>query len=412
MSMIRPFRGLRPRKEFAHRIASQPYDVLDSDEARDIVKDNPLSFLRVVKPEVDLDPGIGLYSDEVYRQGAVNLRRLVEEGLMAQDSKPLLYFYRQIMGGHSQVGLVACVSAEEYDRDVIRKHEFTRKAKEEDRIRHIMSQNAQAGPVFLTYRDVEKIDVIEKKITQGEPEFDFTAPDGIRHTLWLVEDQADIMELQGLFDREVPNLYVADGHHRSASAAIVARRRREANPNHTGLEEYNFILAVLFPKSQLRILPYNRVVRDLNGLSPEGFIEEVSRSFTVIRSGKASPLVPREFSMYMAGQWYTLTPIEGTYEKVDPVEGLDVSILQNNLLSPILGIDDPRTSERIDFIGGIRGTGELVRLVDSGRFAVAFSMHPTSLDQLLSVADSGRVMPPKSTWFEPKLRSGLVVHGL
>lgn len=412
MSMIRPFRGLRPRKEFAHRIASQPYDVLDSDEARDIVKDNPLSFLRVVKPEVDLDPGIGLYSDEVYRQGAVNLRRLVEEGLMVQDNQPLLYFYRQIMGGHSQIGLVACVSADEYDRDVIRKHEFTRKAKEEDRIRHIMSQNAQAGPVFLTYRDVAGIDAIESKVTQGEPEYDFTAPDGIRHTLWLVVEPADIMALTAFFDRDVPNLYVADGHHRSASAAIVARRRREANPNHTGLEEYNFILAVLFPKSQLRILPYNRAVHDLNGLTPEGFIEAVSGSFTVTRSGKASPLVPREFSMYITGQWYTLTPKDGTYEKVDPVEGLDVSILQHNLLSPILGIDDPRTSERIDFIGGIRGTGELVRLVDSGRFAVAFSMHPTSLDQLLAVADSGRVMPPKSTWFEPKLRSGLVVHGL
>ncbi len=412
MSMIRPFRGLRPRKEFAHRIASLPYDVLDSDEARDIVKDNPLSFLRVVKPEVDLDPSVNLYSDEVYRQGAVNLRRLVEEGLMVQDKQPMLYFYRQIMGGHSQVGLMACVSADEYDRDVIRKHEYTRKAKEEDRIRHIMSQNAQAGPVFLTYRDVEGIDAIQKRVVQGEPEYDFTASDGIRHTLWLVENQEDITTLEAYFRNDVPFTYVADGHHRSASAAIVARRRREANPNHSGLEEYNFILAVLFPKSQLRILPYNRAVKDLNGMTPEQFLEKLSKSFSVTRSGKASPTVPREFSMYMKGQWFTLVPIEGTFEKVDPVEGLDVSILQNNLLAPILGIDDPRTSERIDFIGGIRGTGELVRLVDSGRFAAAFSMHPTSLDQLLSVADTGKVMPPKSTWFEPKLRSGLVVHSL
>jgi uncharacterized protein (DUF1015 family) len=412
MSMIRPFRGLRPRKEFAHRIASPPYDVLDSDEARDIVKDNPLSFLRVVKPEVDLDPGIDLYSDEVYRQGAVNLRRLVEEGLMVQDQVPHLYFYRQIMGGHSQTGLVTCVSADEYDRDLIRKHEHTRKAKEEDRIRHIMSQNAQAGPVFLTYRDIPEVDRIERRITSGEPEYDFTASDGVRHTLWIVENRGDIDTLVTCFRDEAPFLYVADGHHRSASGALVARLRRQANPSHTGLEEYNFILAVVFPKSQLRILPYNRVVRDLNGMTPGQFLEAVSRSFIVTRSGKASPLEPREFSMYLEGQWYTLAPIEGTYEKNDPVESLDVSVLQKNLLEPLLGISDPRTSDRIDFIGGIRGTGELVRLVDSGRFAVAFSIYPTSLDQLLSVADSGRVMPPKSTWFEPKLRSGLVVHGL
>ncbi len=412
MSMIRPFRGLRPRKEFAHRIASPPYDVLDSDEARDIVKDNPLSFLRVVKPEVDLEPGVDLYSDDVYRQGAVNLRRLVEDGLMEQDRAPYLYFYRQVMGGHSQTGLVACVSAEEYDRDLIRKHEYTRKAKEEDRIRHITSQNAQAGPVFLTYRDVPAIDRVEKRITSGEPEYDFTAPDGVRHTLWVVEDEGDIETLVTDFRNDVPYLYVADGHHRSASGAIVAKRRREANPNHTGLEEYNYILAVIFPKSQLRILPYNRVVQDLNGMTPERFLEAASRSFIVTRSGKASPLEAREFSMYLEGQWYTLVPREGTYEKDDPVESLDVSILQKNMLEPLLGITDPRTSERIDFIGGIRGTGELVRLVDSGRFAVAFSVYPTSLDQLLSVADSGRVMPPKSTWFEPKLRSGLVVHGL
>ena len=412
MSMIRPFRGLRPRKEFAHRIASPPYDVLDSDEARDIVKDNPLSFLRVVKPEVDLEPGVDRYSDDVYRQGAVNLRRLVEDGLMEQDRAPYLYFYRQVMGGHSQTGLVACVSAEEYDRDLIRKHEYTRKAKEEDRIRHITSQNAQAGPVFLTYRDVPAIDRVEKRITSGEPEYDFTAPDGVRHTLWVVEDEGDIETLVTDFRNDVPYLYVADGHHRSASGAIVAKRRREANPNHTGLEEYNYILAVIFPKSQLRILPYNRVVQDLNGMTPERFLEAASRSFIVTRSGKASPLEAREFSMYLEGQWYTLVPREGTYEKDDPVESLDVSILQKNMLEPLLGITDPRTSERIDFIGGIRGTGELVRLVDSGRFAVAFSVYPTSLDQLLSVADSGRVMPPKSTWFEPKLRSGLVVHGL
>jgi uncharacterized protein (DUF1015 family) len=412
MSLIRPFRGLRPRKEFAHRIASPPYDVLDSDEARDIVKDNPLSFLRVVKPEVDLDPGTDLYSEPVYAQGAVNLRRLVEEGLLIQDPQPMLYFYRQIMGDHSQVGLVACVSAEEYDRDVIRKHEFTRRAKEEDRIRHIMAQNAQAGPVFLTYRDAPGVSEIEERVCLGEPEYDFTAPDRVRHTLWPVSEPGDISALVECFRNTVPHLYVADGHHRSASAAIVARRRRDANPNHTGLEEYNYMLAVLFPKSQLRILPYNRVVKDLNASTPEGFLAAVAGSFSVSPSDNPVPSSPREYSMYITGRWYTIKPLEGTFDKNDPILGLDVSILQNNLLGPVLGIDDPRTSERIDFIGGIRGPEELVRLVDSGRFAVAFSMYPTTLDQLLSVADSGNVMPPKSTWFEPKLRSGLVVHSL
>ena len=411
MAIVRPFRGLRPRPDLAEKIASPPYDVLDSDEAREMVRDNPLSFLRVVKPEVDLDPGVDLYSEQVYQQGAHNLRHLMEEGQMIQDKKPLFYFYRQIMGEHSQVGLVACVSAEDYQRDVIKKHEHTREAKERDRIRHIEAQNAQSGPVFLTYRDAAPLNELQAGVCQGEPTYDFTAPDGVRHTLWLVSEAQDIEKIIRVFE-EVPTLYVADGHHRSAAGTIVARKRRESNPNHTGQEEYNYFLAVLFPKSHMKILPYNRVVADLNGLTVEAFIEEVSRSFDVRKTDEKSPASPLHYSMYLGDQWYALTPKKGTFDPSDPVASLDASVLQSNLLGPVLGIENPRTDDRIDFVGGIRGTGELEKLVSSGRFAVAFSLYPTTVDQLLAVAESGRVMPPKSTWFEPKLRSGMVIHVL
>jgi uncharacterized protein (DUF1015 family) len=412
MSVVRPFRGLRPDREFASKIASPPYDVLDSDEARHIVKDNPLSFLRVVKPEVDLSPEVDLYSEPVYQQGARNLRRLMEDGLMSQDAAPCFYFYRQIMGNHSQTGLVACVSAEEYDRDVIKKHEFTRKDKEEDRIRHIETQNAQCGPVFLTYHDNSGVDAIQKSVCSGEPEYDFVADDGIRHTLWVVADESVTGELARLFRDQVPFLYVADGHHRSASGAIVARRHREKNPGHTGREEYNFFLSVIFPETQMKIMPYNRVVVDLKGRTPDELIVEISRMFSVKKTGVKFPGTNQQFSMYMAGEWYTLEPLSGTFPGNDPVKSLDASILQENLLRPVLGVEDPRTASHINFVGGIRGTAELEKLVDSGRYTVAFSMHPVSVEQLIAVADSGNVMPPKSTWFEPKLRSGLVVHVL
>ncbi len=411
MAVVRPFRGLRPRKDLAEKVASPPYDVLDSSEARELVKDNPLSFLRVVKPEVDLDPSIDLYSDRIYAQGAENLRSLIEERVMIQDEKPIFYFYRQIMGEHSQTGLVACVSAEDYENDVIKKHEFTRREKETDRIRHIEAQNAQSGPVFLTYNDEPALDALQDGICTGEPEYDFTAPDGVRHTLWLARDDNVVEEIERIF-RGVPFLYVADGHHRSASGSLIARKRREANAGHTGLEDYNFFLAVLFPKSQMMILPYNRVVADLGGHTVSGFLERVSEKFTVIRSGEKTPLGSLSYSMYLDGEWYTATPKEGTWPAGDPVRGLDASILQENLLAPILGIDDPRSCSRIRFVGGIRGTDELERLVDSGDYSVAFSLYPTSIDQLMAVADSGNVMPPKSTWFEPKLRSGIVVHVL
>jgi len=411
MAIVRPFRGLRPRPDLAERIASPPYDVLDSEEAREMVRENPLSFLRVVKPEVDLDPDVDLYSEKVYRQGARNLRRLMEEGQMIQDGKPLFYFYRQVMGDHSQVGLVACVSAEDYERDVIKKHEHTREAKERDRVRHIEAQNAQSGPVFLTYNDVRELNSLQDGVCQGQPVYDFTAPDGVRHTMWLVDDPGDIEKIIRVFG-DVPTLYVADGHHRSAAGTIVAQKRRESNPNHTGQEEYNYFLAVLFPKSHMKILPYNRVVADLNGLSKEDFVQKVSERFDVGETDERSPKSPRRYAMYLDGKWYGLTPKEGTFDPGDPVASLDASILQNNLLAPVLGIENPRTDDRIDFVGGIRGTDELERRVDSGSFRVAFSLYHTTVDQLLAVAESGRVMPPKSTWFEPKLRSGMVIHVL
>ncbi|MCK4806841.1 MAG: DUF1015 domain-containing protein [Candidatus Aegiribacteria sp.] len=410
MVIVRPFNGLRPVKELADKIASPPYDVLDSNEARILVKENPLSFLRVVKPEVDLDPSIDLYNSMVYEQGAFNLRHLMEHGEMIQEKKPMFYFYRQIMGDHSQVGLVATVSAEDYRNNLIKKHEFTRKVKEEDRIRHIETQNAQCGPVFLTYPDVPEFDDLQKRIcAETDPECDFKSPDGIRHTLWLVNKNKDIETIESIF-RDVPSLYVADGHHRSAAGTIVAERRRQSNSSHTGNEEYNYFLAVIFPKSQMKILPYNRVITDLNGNSENEFIDKIRGKFRVTENTVPSPDCKLKYSMYLDGKWHGLEPKDGSFPASDPVRSLDASILQENLLNPVLGIDDPRTSDRIKFVGGIRGTEELEKLVDSGKFRVAFSLFPTSIDQLIEVAESGNVMPPKSTWFEPKLRSGMVVH--
>ncbi len=409
MAVVRPFRALRPRREHAELVAAPPYDVLDSDEARAMAAGNPFSILHVTKPEIDLDPSVDLYADEVYARGAANLRRLVEDGVLVQDPDPAFYFYRQIMGGHSQTGLVACASIEDYESDVIKKHEFTRKDKEEDRIRHIEAQNAQVGPVFLAYRDVAELSAIMSGVCSEAPENDFTTPDQVRHTLWVVRDAGTVERIRSLFS-SIPNLYVADGHHRSAAGTLIGQRRRAANPGHTGGEEYNGFLAVIFPASHLRIMPYNRVVQDLNGMSREEFMERVGRSFRVFEDAPATPGEVGTFSVYMDGRWTGIEALPGSYPADDPVESLDASILQRNLLSPLLGIDDPRTSRRINFVGGIRGAGELERLVDSGMYAVAFSLHPVTMDQLLAVADSGKVMPPKSTWFEPKLRSGLTIH--
>lgn len=410
MVVVRPFKGLRPRKDLAEKVASPPYDVLDSNEARVIVKDNSQSFLRVIKPEVDLAPDVDIYSDEVYRKGAANLRTLYETGALVQDPKPIFYFYRQIMDSHSQYGLVATVSAEDYEAGKIKKHEFTRPDKEADRVRHIMTQEAQCGPVFLTYPDIRAINDLQKRIcVDGDAEVDFTSEDGIRHTLWLVHGDEDVELISQTFST-ADFLYVADGHHRSAAGTIVAQKMREGNTSHTGSEEYNFFLAVIFPKSHMKIMAYNRAVTDLNGRSVEDFLTEVAGMFTITPSQGPTPARTHSYSMYLDGQWFGLEPNQGTYQYNDPVKSLDASILQENLLSPVLEIQDPRTSKRIKFVGGIRGAEELERLVDSGKFAVAFSLFPTSIEELISVADSGNVMPPKSTWFEPKLRSGLIIH--
>lgn len=410
MAYIHPFRGVRPRPDVAAQVASPPYDVLDSEEARALAADNPHSFMHVVKPEIDLDPSVGLYDEAVYKKGAENLNRLRGDGVLIQDEAPCLYLYRQIMGDHTQTGLVAGASVEEYENDRIKKHESTRTDKEQDRIRHIETQNAQSGPVFLTYRSRPEIKQQVERLQQADPTYDFVADDGIRHTLWVVSEPSDVAALQEAFGR-VDTLYVADGHHRSAAATAVCRKRRESNPSHDGTEEYNFFLSVIFPHDEMQILPYNRVVRDLAGYSVSSFIDALHPNFSVGEAEAAAPTVPHQFGMYLDGRWHRLSAARGSYDASDPVGSLDVSILQEGLLRPLLGIQNPRTDKRIDFVGGIRGTGELERRCQDG-WKIAFALYPTTVDQLLSVADAGDTMPPKSTWFEPKLRSGLVVHVL
>lgn len=412
MAVVRPFRGLRPKKELAEQVAAPPYDVLDSEEAREMAKGNPYTFLHVNKPEIDLDPSVDLYDERVYEKGAENLRKFIREGFVFQDEKPKFYIYRQIMGSHQQTGLVACASVDEYEQDRIKKHELTRQEKEDDRVKHILHQNAQVGPVFLTYRAREEIDRTIAEITKGDPEYDFTSDDGVRHTLWVVNDDSLIRKIEELFS-QVDVLYVADGHHRSAAAMRVREIKKNANPQHTGKEEYNYFLTVIFPHNQMQILDYNRVVKDLNGLDEASFLKKVKEKFEVTPMPEGQPFKPNrthEFGMYLNGRWYKLTAKPGSYDENDPVKRLDVSILQENLLAPILGIGDPRKDKRIDFVGGIRGLSELEKRVNSGNWAVAFALYPTSIEELMAIADAGKIMPPKSTWFEPKLKSGLVVH--
>ncbi len=411
MAIVKPFRGLRPRPDLADKVAAPPYDVLDSNEARQMAKGNPISFLHVNKPEIDLDPKIDLYDPRVYQKGAENLKKFITDGIMFQDKKPMFYVYRQIMGDHQQTGLVACASIDEYERDLIKKHELTRPDKEDDRVNHINTVNAQVGPVFLTYKAQKPIDQLIEKITATEPEYDFISPDKVRHILWLVEDAQLIRKIIDLF-ATIDYLYVADGHHRSAAAQRVRDIRRRANPQHKGTEEYNYFLSVIFPHDQMMILDYNRVVKDLHGLSTDEFLEKVKTKFEVELIGKEpyKPKKHKEFGMYLDGKWYRLTAKPKSYNEKDPVKRLDVSILQDNLLEPILGIGDPRKDKRIDFVGGIRGLKELEKRVKSGDWKVAFALYPTSIEELMTIADSGKIMPPKSTWFEPKLKSGLVVH--
>ena len=410
MSDIRPFRAWRPKAELAPRVAAPPYDVLDSEEARGMAQGNALSFLHVGKPEIDLPPGTDLHSPLVYAMGAKNLRRLVREGVLVHDAQPCYYAYQQRMGHHVQVGIVAVASVAEYDRSLIRKHEHTRKEKEDDRTRHVEILNAQTGPVFLTYRKQSAIDGIIDSVRREPPCVDFTAGDGIGHATWVIADRDRVEALRAEFAR-LPCLYVADGHHRSASASSVAAARRAANPGHTGNEDYNYFLTVIFPDDQMQVLDYNRVVLDLAGLDPERFLARVSERFSIEAVAAGKPDRARRFGMFLRGQWHRLEAKPGTFDEEDPVGSLDVSILQQNLLAPVLGVRDPRTDKRIDFVGGIRGLRELEKRVSAGA-AVAFAMYPTSIRQLMAIADAGEIMPPKSTWFEPKLRDGLFIHAL
>lgn len=410
MAIVRPFKGLRPTPEAASEVASPPYDVLSTAEAREMAKNNPNSFLRVNKAELEFEQGIDQYSEEVYQRGKENLMRLYRKGIMIRDEKPSFYLYRLTMNNKSQTGLVALTSVDEYDQGKIKKHEHTRPEKVKDRASHIEYLQAQVGPVFTTFKYSDKVDAIFKKITGAPAITDFTADDGVRHELWVVDDGKSISEIVDAF-AEIPVLYIADGHHRSASASEVRRRLREKNPGHTGEEIYNFYLNVLFPDRELNILPYNRVVKDLNGLTMEQLLEKTAEKFDIaVQGGEVRPSRPHQFGLYCDKRWYQLSARPGSFDESSPTESIDASIIGANFIAPILGIDDPKTDKRIDFIGGIRGTGELVRLVDAGEYKIAFSLYPTTIEQLLNVADAGEVMPPKSTWFEPKLRSGMVVN--
>jgi uncharacterized protein (DUF1015 family) len=414
MAVLKAFKGFRPAGEFASMIASRPYDVLNSEEAREEAKDNPLSFLHVIKPEIDLPPGTELYSPEVYQKGKDNLRKLISDGILVQDEEDYLYIYAQTMWNKTQYGLVGCAGVLDYMNNVIRKHELTRPDKEKDRMTHVRTTNFNAEPVFFAYPPHEEIDRIVQKEISESPEYDFIADDGIRHQFWVIQDRAKIIRLEELFETEIPFTYVADGHHRTAAAALVGNEKRHTNPEHTGKEEYNYFLAVHFPSDQLRIIDYNRVVKDLNGLDSGTFIEKLKTSFDLVVKGEEiyKPTRLHNFSMYLEGVWYSLTAKDGTFNDSDPIGVLDVTILSEHILDPVLDITDLRKSKRIDFIGGIRGLEELKRLIDSGVMKVAFALYPVSMEQLMDIADTDNIMPPKTTWFEPKLRSGLVLHYL
>lgn len=406
MAVIRPFRALRPQAEQAQAVASVPYDVVNTEEARALAEGNPLSFLHVSRPEIDLPRGTDLYSDAVYRKAVENFEKLIATCPLEKESEPSLYLYRLIMGEHEQVGIVACCSIDQYDNSIIRKHERTRRDKEDDRTRHMLMLRAQTGPVFLTYRSRAEIDEQVSAAIEAAPLFDLTAPDGVRHTIWRLSDTDSLVKS---FE-SVPLLYIADGHHRAASASRARAELKEQSFAHTANEDYNYFLTVIFPDSQVQILAYNRTVHDLNGLSKEQFLDEIRQQFTVTENAKPEPEKRGEWSMYLDGKWYGLRLSPASTLPVGTVAQLDVSILQDRLLDPILGIKDVRTDKRIDFIGGLRGTKELERLVNEGKAAVAFSLHPTTVEELLMVSDANEIMPPKSTWFEPKLRDGLLIH--
>ncbi len=414
MAILKAFRGIRPPAELVKNIASRPYDVLNSDEAREESKGNIYSLLHIIKPEIDLPAGTDVHSQPVYDKALENFQLFQKKGWLVQDEKESLYIYAQTMNGKTQYGIVGCAGVEDYMKGIIRKHELTRKDKEEDRMKHVRITNANMEPVFFTYPAVAEIDtIVEGIVKKQNPVYDFTSTDGIGHHFWVIDDKKTIDRIIGLFAK-IPNTYVADGHHRTAAAALVGNEKRTLNPHHSGKEEYNYFLAVHFPDDQLTIIDYNRLVTDLNGLSDEKFLEKLGEVFTVEDKGKSiyKPTFLHNFSLYLGDRWYSLTAKPGTYHDADPIGVLDVTILSRLVLDHILDIKDLRTSCRVDFVGGIRGLGELKRRVDNGEMKAAFALFPVSMKQLINIADSGNIMPPKTTWFEPKLRSGLVVHKL
>ena len=414
MAVFKPFKALRPVKEHAAQVAALPYDVMNSEEAKIMVRDNPLSFLHVDKAEIDLPADTDIYDEKVYLKAKENLAALESNGICKTDDIPCFYIYRQIMDGRSQTGLVGCASIDDYKNNIIKKHEFTRADKEADRIRHVDYCDANTGPIFLAYRENEYIaSLVNSWKESHSPVYDFVTDDGIANTVWVIDDEEINISLNKAFS-DIDYLYIADGHHRCASAVRVGEKRRIENPDYTGEEEFNFFLAVAFPKDELAIMDYNRVIKDLNGMEKDEFIGKLCEKFSLEEYqgvGQYRPTERHTFGMYLDSKWYKLTAKEGTFDEKDPVDSLDVSILQNNCISPIFGISDPRTDKRIDFVGGIRGLGELERRCKAD-MRIAFSMYPTSLTELMDIADAGKVMPPKSTWFEPKLLSGLFIHKL
>ena len=414
MAILKAFKGFRPPQDLVKQIASRPYDVLNSAEARIEAEGNQYSLLHITKPEIDFPKGTDEHEEKIYLKAKENFLSFIQKGWLVLDNKDCLYIYAQTMNGRTQYGLVGCAGVIDYMNNIIKKHELTRKDKEEDRMKHVRINNANIEPVFFTYRSVKEIDnIVENIVKNNKPLYDFVTDDGFGHHFWIIEDDKTIARLIALFEA-VPNTYVADGHHRTAAAALVGNEKKQNNPNHTGKEEYNFFLSVLFPDNQLQIIDYNRVVKDLNGLTPHELIEKLKSSFIVEekKDGIYKPGQLHNFSMYLEGKWYSLTAKQGTFDDNDPIGVLDVTILSKYILDDLLGIKDLRTDKRIDFIGGIRGLGELKKRVDNGEMKVAFALYPVSMKQLLDIADTNNIMPPKTTWFEPKLRSGLVIHTL
>jgi len=413
MATLKPFKGIRPKKELVKNIACRPYDVLNEQEARVETKGDPNSFYHVIKPEIDFPDDFDHYAPEIYKKGKDNFERMFREGVFKQDEQDYYYIYAQTMNGRKQYGIVGCASVDDYVNDIIKKHELTRPDKEEDRKNHVRVSNLNYEPVFFAYPHVKKLDDIVSKTTSSAPEYDFVTDDGIGHTFWVVKDASMIRDITDEFSK-IKYTYVADGHHRTAAAALVGKERREKNPQHTGKEEYNFFLAVHFPDNQLQIMDYNRVIKDLNGLTASQLLEKLKENFTIADKGSEifKPSQLHQFGMYLDGKWFSLTAKPGTYNDADPIGVLDVTILSERVLAPIFNITDLRKDKRIDFVGGLRGLGELKKRVDSGEMKVAFALYPVTMKQLIDIADSGQIMPPKTTWFEPKLRSGLVLHSL